>query len=97
MSEYTEGPWSTEACHGVDNELCFHVIKDKDQVVLASTWAGPQLANINLMAAAPDLLEALENISNGIQTGAITSDYDETLENAVIKANNAILKAKGEQ
>lgn len=39
------------------------------------------------------LVAALQNIMNGISTGAIKSDYDETMEQAVIQAHNALTLA----
>ena len=51
-------------------------------------------ANARLMAAAPDLLEALKEILT-----CPAGDYDasDDYENAVKKANSAIAKATGEQ
>jgi len=51
-----------------------------------------------LTTAAPELLEALQNILNGIETGAIRIDtvQDETWGNALHKAKAAIAKAHGE-
>lgn len=54
-------------------------------------WATGQL-----LAAAPLMLEALQNLMNGITSGAIKTDYDETMEHAVIKAHAAIASATGE-
>jgi len=56
-------------------------------------------ANAKLIAAAPEMLEALKNIRNAIRTGAvkIVTDQDEAWENAMIKANQVIAKATGEQ
>ena len=42
-----------------------------------------------------ELLAALQNIMNGIETGAITSEQDETFANAVAQASAAIAKCKG--
>jgi len=50
-------------------------------------------ANARLIASAPDMLEALQNILNGIETGVITSDHDETFDNAADKARAAVAKA----
>lgn len=41
-----------------------------------------------------DLLSALQDFVNGVETGAITSDHDETLHNAMIKATAAIKAAR---
>jgi len=42
-----------------------------------------------------DLIAALQNLLNGISTGALKSDQDEVLESAVRTATKAILKAQG--
>jgi hypothetical protein len=52
-------------------------------------------ANRALFDAAPELLAALQNLMNGIETGAITSDHDETFAQAVSKARAAIANATG--
>ena len=43
-----------------------------------------------------ELLAALQNIMNGIETGAITSEQDETFANAVGQASAAIARCKGD-
>lgn len=55
-----------------------------------------QRANARLIAAAPDLLRALQNIINGIETGAvrIETEQDETWSNAFYQAQQAITRAK---
>jgi hypothetical protein len=54
-------------------------------------------ANGELIAAAPDLLSAITNLMNGIDTGLvrIETDADETLAIAFGKIRAAIAKAKG--
>jgi hypothetical protein len=39
------------------------------------------------------MLDALQNILNGIETGVVTSDHDEIFNNASAKARAAIDKA----
>lgn len=54
---------------------------------------GEQFANAHLIAAAPDLLEALREIFHDVKQGAIPNDDDEWWK----KASTAIAKATGEQ
>jgi hypothetical protein len=42
------------------------------------------------------LVAALQNIMNGITTGAIKSDYDETMDRAVTQAHDALALARGQ-
>lgn len=59
MNKYTPGPWSVEARKG-ETWVC-----RSDSAVLARIAAakGSQQANARLIAAAPDLLEALKRLS----------------------------------
>ena len=59
---HTPGPWRFEDMVGVGDEIVFQVIKGADGRHLSSTWAGPHVANARLIAAAPDLLEALKKV-----------------------------------
>lgn len=43
----------------------------------------------------PVLTKALQNLLNGIETGVIASDHDETFANAIKQARAAIAKATG--
>ncbi|MFZ0271041.1 MAG: hypothetical protein WAL34_04240 [Acidobacteriaceae bacterium] len=54
-------------------------------------------ANASLIAAAPDLLDALQNFMNGVETGLVRveSNAAETLANALTKIHRALAKAKG--
>lgn len=54
---------------------------------------GEQFANAHLIAAAPELLEALREIFHDVKQGAIPNDDDEWWK----KASTAIAKATGEQ
>lgn len=83
MSEtkHTPGPWEFDGPHhniivwsSPNNRICF------------MTSDGPTEANARLIAAAPDLLEALKNIVNSIEV------HDHP---AVMMAFDAIAKAEG--
>ena len=95
--KHTPGPWKFE--HSEDIDLPNHVaISANTHTMLAQVvWKmendeySPQCeANARLIAAAPDLLEALEAI---IDSGELPLCYSSPL---VIKANKAIAKAKEE-
>lgn len=99
MSKYSEGPW--EVCVDPPNPQWFagvtvgnkhHRICDVSQ--LGPTQGEVGEANGRLIAAAPDLLEALQELLK-----SPAGDYDTTdgYENACKKAEAAIAKATGEQ
>jgi succinate dehydrogenase/fumarate reductase-like Fe-S protein len=83
MSKHTSGPW--------------HWSKDDDlfsgeDIILdfgcgCCAWSCPTKADKNLIAAAPDLLEALETLLNDQRDASLP---------ALVKARAAIDKAKGE-
>jgi hypothetical protein len=58
VKHITPGPWCVESSLAGDNG--FHAIRAAGSGDwIASTWAGPHEANARLIAAAPDLYEAL--------------------------------------
>lgn len=68
MSKFTPGPWRVEESWGKGRDepkesmrLCFHSILDSNDNFVASTWAEPNKPNAHLIAAAPEMFEALEN------------------------------------
>lgn len=106
--QHTPGPWHyLEAWSDRKNEhLCFHTLHAENGKILASTWAGPHIANARLIAAAPELLEALKfyaDRENHIQhtrplrigNGAITQSNYEIDEGD--KARKAITRVCGEK
>jgi len=97
MSEYTKGPWT------VNKEFGMQGMIEADQHPVAATcgYASPKgrEANANLIAAAPELFEALVNITDRYIALVSSGDcgfWDEEDEDQVIKAKEAIAKAKGE-
>jgi len=89
MSEYTKGPWT------VNKEFGMQGMIDANEHPVAATcgYASPKgrEANANLIAAAPDLFEALEAIVNDLPINRdwLNPDYENM-------AYAAIAKAKGE-
>jgi len=53
-------------------------------------------ANARLIAAAPELLEALQNLYGWMQSNAVKGARGPNLRQAIDTAENAINKAKGE-
>ena len=102
MSKHTPGPWTFTSEQILDDGVaihddirCFH-LQSGDTVVLdgCGCCESPRLdnpADARLIAAAPDLLEALENLADYIDERAGDNDC-RPLENA----RAAIRKAKGE-
>ena len=93
MSEHTPGPWAVlgTGIVGVGN----------DALVAAYSRAhlGEQAANARLIAAAPELLEALKEIAKG--SGPFSSDRlthaENTIEAMKRLAFDAIAKAEGRE
>jgi hypothetical protein len=89
MNKHTPGPWEVYKpnvtagwglCVGTDTHILFqHKGKDSKEI---------KEANARLIAAAPDLLEALESIVGG-STQRVSAELQ-------TKAQAAIAKAKGE-
>jgi len=109
MNKHTPGPWyfdeDDRAVGPVANRsigVCSIMLADGDA---ARYHFGEQsIANANLIAAAPDLLEALEKMveyahqySSRERTQAAAMEIDETpISNDVSEARAAIARAKGE-
>lgn len=94
MSGYTKGPWSTSSYS--DSEGKFHVMNAEGYAIADMAFeyssiknADEHEANALLIAAGPDLFEALVRIMGG------TTDLQDAL-GAAKQAHAAIAKAKGE-
>ena len=85
MSKHTPGPWKF-----IDIIGCCAIETPSRQLLKYISPTATNVANARLMAAAPDLLEALEEfMAHGEQ--AFGHDFD-----VMIKARAAIAKAIGE-
>ena len=98
MNTYTPGPWEIDwvECKTGD-EVHWKVPTTIGPISPDHNhWSGPYLdveeADAYLIAAAPDLLEALQHLLNTMFDGPDESDA----AHAVSKAREAIAKAKGE-
>jgi hypothetical protein len=86
MTQHTKGPWTYRCVDGIHELLMANVCEMSSTTYYP--WVPANPADWKLMAAAPDLLEALQNLVNG--NGFAPS---ESLE----KARAAIAKATGEK
>ena len=96
QEKHTAGPWWVEdgviratAPEGGDVSIAFVRGWDSHQ--------GEEAANANLIAAAPDLLDELENMVRGIEywIDAYPETANDADHEALDKARKAIAKAKG--
>jgi len=98
---FTKGPWKVEASSlnksGVPHS--YYIIDSSDEWnAVASTFANANLPNARLIAAAPDLLEALETLVNlDDNYGPFGGEmYQDMIESVWDKARAAIAKARGQ-
>jgi hypothetical protein len=101
--KHTPGPWAAKKgvgwyvvriAHSQDDNFAIAVGSNKTSLVDAPTGDDAEAeANARLIAAAPDLLEALEMLSWLEQ---FCDDGDDDLEGARTAARAAIAKARGE-
>jgi len=87
MSNHTPGPWKLVETESTDFTAIENL--DGDEVLGTSEWLRANPVDLQLMAAAPDLLYALEEILLNE-----TKLYNDMA--TVIEAKAAVAKAKGE-
>lgn len=103
--EHTKAPWYVslpDTVRGQEPRIreFMHAVRDdktgKEICVITrnSTPRDELQANAQIIAAAPEMLEALEELDN-ILKGAIHNNMLETVSPALLKAKNAIDKARG--
>ena len=92
MATHTAGPWALPAV-GADNRLHVGQVVDSDGVTVCIAYGNcaETVANARLIAAAPDLLEALQDAVE-IMDDQLAGDFPDSM--AAFRA--AISKAKGE-
>lgn len=102
MGKHTRGPWVVVADERYDPFFCADRIVGYDvksstvEVVGSEGISGESeinLANANLIAAAPELLEALECVLTQLESEYMPSDESGA---AIVKARAVIAKARGE-
>jgi hypothetical protein len=83
---HTPGPWR--------KGLCGDIVTEDGRIIAQIFWPRSAAhANARLVAAAPDLLEALEKTLFPLKTAALRGSHG--AENAFIRAEKAIAKARG--
>jgi hypothetical protein len=96
MTKHTPGPWRTEQAF---NSAQVHIVAAVDGLersIATDIWCDgdEQEANVNLIVAAPDLLEALEMIV--AEADSYTARTGKPVYNWLDQARAAIAKARGE-
>jgi len=90
MSNHTPGPWEVDS-HGIVRDIHRKPIKHASAFIEGAYYDNDateeSTANANLIAAAPDLLAALESLVGAVDPYCMTNLDD---------AKAAIAKAKGE-
>jgi hypothetical protein len=95
QAKHTPGPWHLQSQESYDGRATYHYLRvfDDNLNAICSEEYGARndggRANMHLIAAAPDLLEALEDVIGSLNNRLINMDA------AQEKAQAAIAKAKG--
>jgi hypothetical protein len=98
MSKHTPGPWRywTQSRAGRGEDTCTFVSADSTEVLRAVTKTITE-ADADLIAAAPDLLEALKLVMPALEHMRLQwprSEFDDSID-IVANARTAIAKAEG--
>jgi hypothetical protein len=97
---FTPGPWATNIARLSDGSLnVAHVVGERDQASLAQLVNHGEeqtVANARLIAATPELYEALALFVAAANMSALSPDTDAALARAYDAAVVALRKARGE-
>lgn len=94
MAKHTQGPWLCHPAKETDGKYCLYN-NDGDYLTLEDDV---HEANANLIAAAPDMLEALEDLSENLNIAirSLDGEVHELMFESVLNAKRIIAKARGE-
>ena len=99
-SKITKGDWSVQTIDLIDfKSMC--IISEYEQKVIAHIYlTSPKITeenteNAKLISAAPDLLEALNNLMSGVENLPALSSISGVLEQQYKQAQLAVKKAYG--
>jgi len=104
-AQHTPGPWKPAMQHSqqlvtipdkTHGWRCLVVETSNGDIIARAYGATPEIAEANarLIAAAPELLDALENLANAICKN--TNGMPDWLSRALDDANEAMRKARGQ-
>ena len=91
IPEHTSAPWEMDT--GTDGAVIYKL--DTATIANVSTDLVAWEANARLIAAAPELLDALKRCYQIMEDINDVEDIDETYDNLLIDAKAAIVKAEG--
>lgn len=93
MSPHTPGPWQAQRRAGSD--YGYEVVADRKRRIIAETICGEHDANAHLIAAAPELLEALKACKDFLDGVPRPSGIRIHLDELSDTAEQVIAKAEG--
>ncbi len=94
MTEPSPGPWAYSI-----NAIYDNIVRDSNNFVVCQVGSGfnnEDIANAELIAAAPELLEALTLAKGAVEWMAGATDSDPEDHELLEVVNKAIAKARGE-
>ncbi len=99
MKKHTPGPWVNT---GLDHQYPKEINIQSGNLYIARTIGGlgliEETANANLIAAAPELLEALRNLMSACYKADLHEELSEIVDGCLLDAaETAIAKANGEE
>jgi hypothetical protein len=93
---HTPGPWSI--CKNFNGRGALDLFGEGGQIIIGNALIINQEANARLIAAAPDLLQALHDADEFCQQGLNSAEpphWEAALQDIMDLVRNAIAKAKG--
>lgn len=98
MSAHTPGPWKLDGVMAMDSPLWIVSIPGEQARIEIADYSSESEANARLIAAAPDLLEALEDmvfLADGAMAAANRDGAEYRPDEELRDAKAAIAKARG--
>lgn len=101
MSKHTPGPWKLRRVTRYDIRIAPESEPEHVSIAGMAIWGEEDReeleANARLIAAAPELLEALKELREALSDSGITTPYGSRLMRSFLKANAAIARVEGGQ